>query len=125
MTLPDYPAEAVARLREEVADLRNADSFTYSDGAAQSLAADLAALLDYVEGMEWRPIESAPRDGVTFLAFGAFKGNNYWATVSYEESKAGGPNWCWHYEPESSCTAHRDAFTHWLPLPPPPSGSEK
>lgn len=53
MTNP-YPAEAVERVRERIATTLEITDDNYVDCIK---IADLAALLSYVEGMKWRPIE--------------------------------------------------------------------
>jgi hypothetical protein len=61
--------------------------------------------------MQWRPIETAPRDGTEFLAYrpdaGVF-------TASYDDEQE-----CWfaNYGFEDIVD---DLPTHWMPLPPPP-----
>ena len=64
----------------------------------------------------WRPIEEAPKDGTEFIAYrpdaGVF-------TASYDPEQE-----CWFanhgYEDITD-----DQPTHWMPLPPPPSGDPR
>lgn len=66
--------------------------------------------------MNWKTMESAPRDGTQILVFvPSFyqgKGGITWAVRSHGE-------WL-----DSSCRRLRDAdVTHWMPIPDPPSSS--
>lgn len=66
--------------------------------------------------VQWRPIEEAPKDGTEFIAYrpdaGVF-------TASYDPEQE-----CWFanhgYEDITD-----DQPTHWMPLPPPPSGEPR
>jgi transglutaminase-like putative cysteine protease len=65
--------------------------------------------------MEWKTIDSAPKDGTEILLFNhAYLGGDtpqqvvgHWATHGWRESYA---------DEYAICEA-----THWMPLPPPPS----
>jgi hypothetical protein len=68
--------------------------------------------------MDWKPIESAPRDGTPFLAF-LTKWRPDFAVLRFVADRwdASGwrvcgveSEWVWQDEP-----------THWMPLPSPPS----
>lgn len=71
------------------------------------------------EMVEWRPIETAPRDGSRFLAYGGGLDDQV-ETCSWSEVTC-----CWNLEtftaddsddePEGYCRP-----THWLPFPPAP-----
>lgn len=61
----------------------------------------LTALRAQVAGMGWQPIETAPKDRL-YLAYHPTYANKFWI-VGY---------------PEQSC----NDFTHWMPLPQPPTG---
>lgn len=65
-------------------------------------------------GGTWLPIETAPRDGDQFLAYGPELG---WQVVDYDPSEKH-PDWVWAVM--DGATYHRDGFTHWMPLPDPP-----
>ena len=62
---------------------------------------------------EWRPIETAPRDGTVIIAYGGDLGyeNPTVASVAWDDG--------WHLDqwetPENSANP-----THWMPLPEPP-----
>ena len=102
------PMELVARLDMIVSDLQGLPHVTAS-------VAEAAAC---IRGMvEWRPIETAPRDGSRFLGFGPECGVDF---MHYQTGDGGRPE------------GFRDSFirvfsagvddhpTHWLPLPPAP-----
>ncbi len=68
--------------------------------------AALAELSELRKASQWRPIESAPRDGTVIIVHG---GVAYWNPAFQ----------CWF-----SCMAQRPIqwkLTHWMPLPPPPA----
>lgn len=71
--------------------------------------------------LEWRPIESVPRDGTRFLA-AIHHGDGYRVV----EARRVGPGV--HHVAEDSCVGWRPGHAHpayWLPLPPPPeSGAD-
>jgi hypothetical protein len=79
-----------------------------------------AALADpLLNGREWLPIESAPKDGTTILAYGvhALEKEKMIATVGWSPYHHGFivvPNEASEYDPEVS------SATHWMPLPPAP-----
>lgn len=66
---------------------------------------------------EWKPIETAPKDGTEVLLWGALKeGMHPWKYIgSWFPSRDGG-FWVAH--------ALRIHPTNWAPLPPPPEVSE-
>lgn len=108
-----YPAEAVERLKKELEARRS-----FPNEYADEVTADLAALLSYVEGMKWRPIESAPKDG-TRLMLAKIVGHPanptalWWACAGLWSDRWN--NWNDGVEPCGLAGP-----THWLPLPPPP-----
>jgi hypothetical protein len=65
-------------------------------------------------GGGWKPIETAPRDESDILAWGP---NLDCLVVSYDEH----PQHASHvWATLDGLHYHRDAFTHWMPLPDPP-----
>lgn len=72
---------------------------------------------------EWQPIESAPKDETTILAW-CVHDNAKYSKDAIAEGWAGpvvtrwidfqGGGWTWH--------GHCGVFTHWMPLPTPPAG---
>lgn len=64
--------------------------------------------------MSWQPIETAPKDGTRFLVCREPGDSDLeiveWAT---HRPEGGWYNGDWTYE--------LDSFTHWMPLPDPPS----
>lgn len=71
---------------------------------------------------EWRPIESAPRDGTSILTADS-DGGMYvvdWCETLNESAKASGHCW-WGTEGSGRYGFHTSAFTHWMPLPAPPA----
>jgi hypothetical protein len=65
---------------------------------------------------EWQPIDTAPRDGRTIIAYRPTDPPHiegmYWA--NYEKDNGA---WHWSYDGESSLTIPP---SHWMPLPEPP-----
>lgn len=66
--------------------------------------------------MQWRPIETAPRDGTEFIAYrpdaGVF-------TAGYDDEQ---DVWFANHGYEDITD---DLPTHWMPLPPPPKGANE
>lgn len=123
MTIPQYPAEAVERLRECVFNSMNKSYWGINPGLIR--ADDLAALLSYVEGMKWQPIESAPRDGTHILI--AF-GSDWVSSAIYCSNDDDAHPWKFLDQQGQSIPilngARDDKYgpTRWLPLPPAPDG---
>ena len=95
------PMELVARLDMIVSDLQGLPHVTAS-------VAEAAACIR--EMVEWRPIETAPRDGTEVIAMIARKRIRL----------------AWYFKPSSRTEGWLDENgrsiipTHWLPLPPAP-----
>jgi hypothetical protein len=68
---------------------------------------------------EWQPISSAPAKD-DFLAYGSYVYPGDRSPTRYYRvaCRSANPNWPWQDE-EGEHTA--DYFSHWMPLPPPPS----
>lgn len=64
----------------------------------------------------WRPIETAPKDGTRFLAFG-------WWKPSWTNPE---PNVAvmWRYDADTYCEGIGGKATHWMPLPPAPTPTQ-
>lgn len=67
--------------------------------------------------MEWRPIDTAPKDGTAILA---------WFTGEYPEPVVvqyyvKSLDFPWGAISSLDGEYHRDYITHWMPLPPPPA----
>ena len=83
------------------------------------------------EMAEWRPIETAPRDGTAIVGYGVVSGEmgafvTHWrpygvGSIAHERWRNGeGPEGAfWHREPVHNWTSRWEP-THWLPLPPSP-----
>jgi hypothetical protein len=77
---------------------------------------------------EWRPIESAPRDGTAILLWDASKNvvvSGCWHNEPEHDSPINGyePGWAWWVSDEDTVMwdgGPDDIPTHWLPLPSPP-----
>jgi hypothetical protein len=84
-----------------------------TDGTVVVEAADLRLILAALDEQEWRPIDTAPRDGTPALLW--YKGKThvaaYWVQGPW---KAG--MWC----SETVGFGDGQNFTHWRPLPAPP-----
>lgn len=89
---------------------------------------DFSRLLDYVEGMRWRPIERAPKDGSAFLAYGVHDrdapagasrevkaGDHWWGIILWDVWR-GAPKFV--FSKDGAATWSEP--THWQPLLPPP-----
>lgn len=77
---------------------------------------------------EWRPIETAPKDGTDILLFGGrMIAVGYWT----EECEMGGvdsprePGWqIYKVDEDPYYSRDFNEATHWQPLPPPPAGTQ-
>jgi hypothetical protein len=71
--------------------------------------------------MTWQPFETAPKDGTEFIVFGLMRGD--WGYTEDQLTWTG----CRYENGEfrkTKPTSQYDCgwkFTHWLPLPPPPT----
>lgn len=82
-----------------------------------------AILSDGTAESEWRPIETAPKDGTEVLLFG-IRANipnrivvGHYTQGGGDEQPRFGPDW-FHYNGSYFSTCQNP--THWRPLPPPP-----
>lgn len=71
--------------------------------------------------MDWKPIETAPKDGTEFLAFGSYRyeGDDADTIYHYVVSYANNETHPWEID---GTQFGPKFFSHWMPLPPPPSG---
>lgn len=69
--------------------------------------------------MEWLPIETAPRDGTRFLAFWKHGGHVIIRWINYGSGSFTNGN----SDPKFGIPEQygADWFSHWMPLPTPPS----
>jgi len=65
---------------------------------------------------EWKPIDTAPTDGTYILVCDSAVGGGHMTVVSYTEEDY--PD---VWETAEFCVYHETAFTHWMPLPTPPT----
>ena len=93
-----------------------------SQGTASILSRLTAAEAGREEASRWQPIETAPKDNEDSIlvcdarVVGGFHQVVWWS----EGPKATGYNWYTSDGPNF----HRDAFTHWMPLPKEPALTE-
>jgi hypothetical protein len=82
--------------------------------APESVRLELAALLN-----PWRPIETAPKDGDTYL-LGCFGEHGYGMqfVAFWDDEATTATN---HWQTADGIAYHDNLPTHWLPLPAPPS----
>jgi hypothetical protein len=77
-----------------------------------------AAIATVVAGLpQWRPIETAPRDGSEFLAYGTLHGTHGYTP---DEKSWTGAQWNGGRVVSTKPGANYDSgwtFTHWCPLP--------
>ena len=62
--------------------------------------------------MEWKPIDTAPKDGLQFLAYGDEAG---FGVVNYDK------NILTFVESDVLLLVDGGYYTHWMPLPAPPA----
>jgi hypothetical protein len=81
----------------------------------------------------WQPIETAPRDGTQVLlyapgrlTYGAWSEPSTTPRIKYQDGFAPEPEWD-EFEPYWASWdggfTEKAPPTHWMPLPPPPSGN--
>lgn len=120
-----------------------------SCGISVENKARLARLLDYVEGMQWQPIETAPTGRNVLIAFQNSLGKWRYAKAALiaprTQETYGDSDWLeyddetdtywlpggWYEDVEAETGSDFTRFhlsgvrpTHWLPLPQPPSGEQ-
>ena len=114
---------------EIIADVKKEEQFDASLTAdtfwTHATVAVLVAEIEHLrDEAEWRPIETAPRDGsVVFLCRDGWRFTGCWS-CNIEEWVAG----CWSCNIEEWVAAKKtyqllspyEVPTHWRPLPPPP-----
>ena len=109
------------RFAPETEDQMRHRKYQEREDAADAIDALLAELKELRAEREWRPIETAPKDGTEILLRGIVtypsidEGKRvtvigYWADMN-------GGGWVWY-----GATTN---FTHWRPLPEPPATEEQ
>lgn len=69
---------------------------------------------------EWQPIETAPKDGREFLAVNAHHAGVSYRVVYFDDDAK--EPYIWRVEDsQAGFNHHKDFFTHWMPLPEPPT----
>lgn len=87
----------------------------------QTITSIVTELLSRREADEWRPIETAPKDGTTiFLTNGGWVDTGWWSTSLWI---GGSANAGWVTDDEREIGIVHQDITHWRPLPQPPQGS--
>lgn len=66
---------------------------------------------------DWRPIETAPKDETEILVCDARIYGGFYQVVFCSQPG-------WHWQTSDGPVFHPSAFTHWMPLPEPPSAEE-
>ena len=85
----------------------------------------LRAILSDLEAQQWRPIETAPKDGTEILAY--FGPRTGVKSVVWEESVSGNETWCVDDDKHGpySLRGYNDPYPSvWKPLPAPPEAGE-
>jgi len=81
----------------------------------------LFALARRGAAMQWRPIQTAPKDGTPILLLVQFPGERPDTFVAAWDANS--PKWPWR--PTCDGSAYSEEYaTHWMPLPPPPAGEQ-
>jgi len=75
---------------------------------------------EWVYPADWRPIESAPKDGTRILGYGVIglESGNGIGTVKWESWAS---NWVCDPNEASEYGPERCVLTHWMPLPDAPN----
>lgn len=88
-----------------------------AEAAAFGRATISAAEVAEIAAMQWRPIETAPKDGSTILVVRP----GYYPEVSRWRADIIGSDWPWLVALPGE-DAQRLKPTHWMPFPSPPTG---
>lgn len=110
------PMELVGRL-ETYADPHEEIGMTYVRSALTEAAACIR------EMVEWRPIETAPRDGTVVLGWSSFFPSRRPVEVSWDDDRYArkpAPRWVARDAAYGRRAFFEHPLTHWLPLPPAP-----
>lgn len=77
--------------------------------------------------MNWQPIETAPKDGTRILAFSITPTLDEDTGKTANVSAISVAYWfigAWMEYPAAPRFVHERIFTHWMPIPEPPSGPQ-
>lgn len=86
---------------------------TYREDRLSRARRCIEAALAKAKAEEWRPIDTAPRDGLPFLAINK-RVNNWYEVVYWDGGRLmWGTNDGLYYHP--------NLYTHWRPIPSPPA----
>lgn len=77
------------------------------------LGNEIAKLREQLDKEQWKPIDTAPKDGNHILICRAETGDQM--VVFYDEAPFSVPNHCWHRT--DGIAYHRNFPSHWRPLP--------
>ena len=70
---------------------------------------------------QWRPIESAPKDGRQFLVWDI----HYGVRIGRAHIRADHDDWLSYMDAHKGSSKGGIRATHWLPLPPPPAMNQE
>lgn len=95
----------------------------YNAENCRKIAAAIAAYeaVTAESGMEWQPIETAPKDGTNILVYGPH-GHGILVVSREPEDRDFNPEFPWDTLDGPAYPA--TCFTHWRPLPAPPAAKE-
>ena len=113
MQISDHVVRVAAKAVQRDALKYFIENLTDSD--AETLAR--AALEDALAAM-WRPISELPQDGNSYLVCDARIADGFQQVVFWDDDDEAVNDWC--LATSDGPTFHKDAFTHFMPLPPPP-----
>jgi hypothetical protein len=97
----------------------------YSDPRIFSTTSESAALLRALLGeREWRPIDTAPRDGTPFIGYGSYlyQGDAHVTSYTKIVEYSGDEDWPWLDDDSKN---KLDSYSHWRTLPSPPETEGK
>lgn len=69
---------------------------------------------------EWHDIATAPKDGTEFLAWDGNRVCIAEYCLPIRQRVIGGVRYCWYEDRKDGCV-REDSYSHWQPLPPPPT----
>jgi hypothetical protein len=120
--------KAIAEIIREVSELPDRtspddqhDMMLVTADELHKIVSDALAAADAVDGGEWMPIETAPKDGTKFLVWD----EHYGIRIGRAVIRADHDDWLSYVGSFNESSKGGMRATHWRPLPEPPTAIRK